>query len=195
MTDPGHELTTPLGGHHAVGGAVEHQDRERKRRRPGLHPGDRRDDLRRESGGAYTVEERIGQDCLHHRLVPGEPGKVHPGPNGEAGPHPREDPAQRHERCRHSEPAQRRGGSDHSAQAVRIPHHVLEDDQSAEAVPQQEQRPAGLLLPDQSYESMQILAVLLPALHVRSLAPGPTVAAEVHRVNRDPPDSGSGPRA
>jgi hypothetical protein len=34
---------------------------------------------------------------------------------------------------------------------------------------------------------MEILAVLIPALDVRPLTPGPTVAAEVHRVNRDPP--------
>ena len=78
MTDPGRELTTPLGRHHAVGGAVEHQKRERKRWCPGLHPRDRRDDLGRESGGAYPVEERIGKDRLHHRRVPGKPGKVDP---------------------------------------------------------------------------------------------------------------------
>ena len=63
--------------------------------------------------------------------------------------------------------------------------YVLEYDQPAQAVPQEEQWLARLLLPHQSQESMQVLSVLFPSLDIRPLTPGPAVAAEVHGVDGD----------
>jgi hypothetical protein len=52
---------------------------------------------------------------------------------------------------------------------------VVEHDETAEAVAQQEDGPLGLLLADQREEAPQVLAILLPALDVAALAGGTAV--------------------
>ena len=185
MADPCDERPAAVGRHHPVGATVDDQQRQRKPRRARLDPGDRRDDFGREPRRAVSVEEGIGEDGLHHDRIARQSGEVHAGAHGEPGPDPGEHPAQRHQRGGYADPSQRRRGGDHAPDAVRLVKRIVQHDQPAETVAEQEEGRPGLFGPHRFDEPPQVLPVLLPPLHVGPLPRRPSVAPEVVSMHRE----------
>ena len=113
-----------------------------------------------------------GSAChgLDHRRIAGEAAEIHSGAECEARKDSGHHPAQREERCRDAQGPERGRSSDDALESLRILEDVLEYDETAEAVAEEEDRQSGLFGPDYSEKPAQILPEHAPAGDVTSLS-------------------------
>src|SRR3954462_15159750 len=148
---------------------MKDEHRDRKGFGLALLPGDGGGHFGRESRSTPPVEQGVGQNRLDHGGVSRQSAEVHSYPQGKTRGHPGKHPAQGHKDGWNAELAERRGRGDDTRQTLGVVQAVLEDDQSSEAVSQDEEREVGVPISHSVQKTLKILSVLIPAPDVRPL--------------------------